>query len=179
MPNQVQSGTMLVQQSAILGFPGVPSELYCQNWRSLGALESFGFDQTVRAAGWNLFFMAEELRAVVPAWGGQSALHRGVKRLLAQTRLQHFNCLELSHVLRKYFLGIPYISIVAHPRHMQRGYQIQPIERRAQDNTAGSLQQRPSAGSILEVAAAAHVCWGDEVLHATSDGPMRMSELRP
>jgi hypothetical protein len=158
MPNQIQSGTMLVQQSAILGLPGMESELYCENWRSLAALESSGFDHTVRAAGWNLFFMAEELRAVVPAWGGQNALHRGVKRLLAQTRLQHFNCLELSQVLRKYFLGIPYISIVAHPRHMQRGHQIQSIERRAQDYTAASLQQRPSASSIAEVAAAVHVC---------------------
>ncbi len=158
MPTQVQSGTMLVQQSATLGLPGMESELYCENWRSLGALESSGFDHTVRAAGWNLFFMAAELRAVAPAWGGQNALHRGVKRLLAQTQLQHFNCLELSQVVRKYFLGIPYISIVAHPRHIQRGYQIQPIERRAQDNTAGTLQHRPSAGSIPEVAAAAHVC---------------------
>jgi hypothetical protein len=151
MTNQVQSGTMLVQQSAILGFRGVQSELYCQNWRSLGAIESLGFDQRVRAAGWNLFFMAEELRAVVPAWGGQSALQRGVKRLLAQTRLQHFNCLELSHVLRKHVLGIPYISIVAHPRHIQRGYQVQSIEQRAQDSAAGALQQRLSSGGTPEI----------------------------
>jgi hypothetical protein len=151
MPNQVQAGTVLVQQFAILGLPGVESELYSQNWRSLGALESSDFDHTVRAAGWNLFFMAGELRAVVPAWGGQKALHRGVKRLLAQTRLQHFNCLELSQVIRKNFLGIPYISVVAHPRHIQRGYQLHPIEQRAQENTAGTLQHRPSSGSTPEV----------------------------
>ena len=75
--------------------------------------------------------MAGELRAVVPAWGGQNTLRQGVKRLLAQTRLQHFNCLEVSHILKKHFLGIPYVSIAAHSRHIQEGCQMQSAEQRA------------------------------------------------
>ena len=133
MPNTIQAGTILVKQSKLLQSLGVESEPYCRNWRSLGILESSGLDQKVQAAGWHLFFMAGELRAVVPAWGGQNTMRRGVKRLLAKTRLQHFNCLELSHILRKHFLGIPYVSIAAHPRHIQEGCQIHPIEQRAQD----------------------------------------------
>ncbi len=140
MANQIQSGTMMVQQSPSLRPLGIESEAYSGSWSSLGAVESSSLDHKVRAAGWNLFFMAGELRAMVPAWGGQNTLRRGVKRLLAQTRLQHFNCLELSHVLRKYFLGVPYISITAHPRHIQRGCQIQSLELRARDNAAGALQ---------------------------------------
>ena len=137
MPNQVQAGTMMVRQSAVLAL-GVESEIYSENWRSLGVLESSGLDRKVRAKGWNLFFMASEIRAVVPAWGGQNTLRRGVKRLLAQTRRQHFNCLEVSHILRKHFLGIPYVSIAAHSRHIQEGCQIQSIEQRAQDSGDGA-----------------------------------------
>lgn len=133
MPNQIQAGTMMVQQSAILQSLEVDSESYCQNWRSLGVTESLDLDRKVRAAGGSLFFMASEIRAVVPAWGGQNTLRRGVKRLLAQTRLQHFNCLEVSHILKKHFLGIPYVSIAAHSRHIQKGSQIHSIEQRAQD----------------------------------------------
>jgi len=133
MPNQIQAGTMMVQQSAILQSLEVDSEPYCRNWRSSGVTESLGLDRKVRAAGGSLFFMASEIRAVVPAWGGQNTLRRGVKRLLAQTRLQHFNCLEVSHILKKHFLGIPYVSIAAHSRHIQEGSQIHSIEQRAQD----------------------------------------------
>jgi hypothetical protein len=104
MPNTIQAGTILVKQSTLLQSLGVESEIYSENWRSLGILESSGLDQKVRAAGWHLFFMAGELRAVVPAWGGQNTLRRGVKRLLAQTQVQHFNCLEVSHILKKHFL---------------------------------------------------------------------------
>src|SRR5271165_800425 len=127
MPNQIQAGTMMVQQSASMQPLGIESEPYSGNWSSLGILESSGLDRKVRAAGWSLFFMAGELRAVVPAWGGQSTLLPGVKRLLAQTRLQHFNCLEVTHILKRRFLGIPYVSIAAHSRHIQDGCQIQSI----------------------------------------------------
>ena len=133
MPNQIQAGTMILHQSAMFDTLDVESEPYVRNWRSLGILESSGLDRKVRAKGWNLFFMAGELRAVVPAWGGNNTLRRGVKRLLAQTRLQHLNCLEVSHILRKHFLGVPYLSIVAHARHLQEGSQIQSSQQRSQD----------------------------------------------
>jgi len=133
MPNQIQAGTMLLHQSAALRSLNVESEPYFQQWSSLGPVESSGLDQKVHAIGWNLFFMAGEIRAVVPAWGGHNTLRRGVKRLLAQAQLQNLNCLEVTHVLRKYFLGIPYLSIAAHSRHLQEGSQIQSIEQRTHD----------------------------------------------
>ena len=132
MPNQIQAGTMIVQQSASLRPLEIESEPYSKSWRSLGTLASSGLDRKVRVAGWKLFFMAGELKAVVPAWGGQKTLGRGVQRLLAQTRSQHFNCLEITHIVRKHFLGIPYVSIAAHSRHIQRGPQIESVARRAQ-----------------------------------------------
>jgi hypothetical protein len=133
MPNQIQAGTMMIQQSPSIGPLGIESEPYSGSWRSLGILESSGLDRKVRAAKWSLFFMADEMRAVVPAWGGQNTLRRGVKRLLAQTQMQHFNCLEVTHILKRHFLGIPYVSIAAHSRHIQDGCQIQSIEQRSQD----------------------------------------------
>lgn len=136
MTNQIQAGTMVVQQSVILQSLGVESEPYYKNWRSLGILDSSGLDHKLRVAGWNLFFMVEELRAVVPAWGGQNTVRRGLKRLLTQTRLQHFNCMEVSHILRKRFLGIPYVSIAAHPRHIQKSCSIRSSEQRTQDGGA-------------------------------------------
>jgi hypothetical protein len=142
MPNQIQVGTMMVQQSENLHVLGIESEPYSASWRSLGVLESSGLDRKIRDAGWKLFFMAGELKTLVPAWGGQKTLGRGVKRLLAQSRSEHFNCLEVTNILRKRFLGIPYVSIAGHSRHIQLGSQIQSAERRAQDSArdSGSTQ---------------------------------------
>ena len=143
MSKQIQAGTIMVQQLASLQPLGIESEPYSGSWRALGALESSGLDRKLRDAGWNLFFMAEELRAVVPAWGGPKTLRRGVNRLLAQTGAQHFNCMELTHVLRKRYLGIPYVSIAAHSRHIQPGSHIESIEQRKQNVVGGGGGSKP------------------------------------
>ena len=136
MPYQIQAGTMIVFQSANLQPLALNSEPYFRNWRSLGIAESLGLDRLVRAKGLNFFFLVGEIRAFVPAWGGHNTLRRGVKRLLAQIQLLHFNCLEVTDVRRKYFLGVPYLSISANPRHIQQGCQIQSIAQRSRNGGA-------------------------------------------
>jgi len=136
MPNQIQAGTMIVQSSVHLQSLEIQSEPYYEGWRSLGSLESAGLDNKIRAAGWKLFFMAGELKTVVAGWGGESTLRRGIKRLLTQTRLQHFNCFELTTILKRRFLGIPYVSLAGHSRHIQLGSQIRSAAQRAHDSAS-------------------------------------------
>lgn len=133
MPNHIQAGTIMVQPSEGLRSLGIESEPYCESWQSLGVSESLGLARKVRDSGWKLFYMAEELKTAVPAWGGQKTLRQGVKRLLSHARLQHFNCLELTHMRKKRFLGIPYVSIAAHSRHLQQGSQIRSLAQRVED----------------------------------------------
>ena len=130
MSNTIQAGTMLVQQSALLHSLGAQGEYYSDQWCSLGTHESAELDRKLRAAGWNFFFIADELRTIVPPWGGQKTLRAAVKRLLARTRAQQFNCMQLSNILRERFLGIPFVSVVAHARHVQQGSRIESFEQR-------------------------------------------------
>ena len=138
MSNTIQAGTMLVQQSALPHSLRTQGEIYSDQWCSLGAQESAGLDRKLRNAGWNLFFMADELRTIVPPWGGQKTLRAGVKRLLARTSAQQFNCMQLSDILRERFLGIPFVSVVAHARHAQQGSRIESLEQRT-SNGHGSM----------------------------------------
>lgn len=131
--NPIQVGTIMAQPSANLQAFGIKSNFYAGTWQLLEIVESSGLDRRVRAAGWKLFFIAGELRTVVPAWGGDKSLSRGVRRLLARTRAQHFNCMELTNIARKHFLGVPFISIAAHSRHIQQGSEIQSLERRTRN----------------------------------------------
>ena len=133
MPNHIQAGTIMVQPSETLRSLGIVGEKYCEGWQSLGVSESSGLDRKIHDSGWKLFYMAEELKTGIPAWGGEKTLRRGVKRLLSRTRLQHFNCLELTYILKKRFLGIPYVSIAAHSRHIQQESQIQSMAQRVKE----------------------------------------------
>jgi len=130
MSNEIQAGTVLVQQSALLDSLGTQGENYSDQWCSLGTIESAELDRKLRAAGWNFFFVADELRTIVPPCGGERTLRAGVKRLLARTEAQQFNCMQLSNILRERFLGIPFLSVVAHARHVQQSSRIESIEQR-------------------------------------------------
>jgi len=130
MSNEIQAGTVLVQQSALLHLLGTQGENYSDQWCSLGTNESAELDRKLRAAGWNFFFIADELRTIVPPWGGEKTLRAGVKRLLARTRAQQFNCMQLSNIFHERFLGVPFVSVVAHARHIQQGSRMESFEQR-------------------------------------------------
>jgi hypothetical protein len=130
MSNAIQAGTVLVQQSALPTSLGTQGENYSDQWCSLGENESAELDRKLRAAGWNFFFIAAELRTIVPPWGGAKTLRAGVKRLLARTRAQQFNSMQLSNILRERFLGIPFLSVVAHARHIQQSSRMESLVQR-------------------------------------------------
>ena len=83
MPNHIQAGTIMVQPSESLHSLGIESEAYCETWQSLGVRESSALDRKLRDSGWNLFYMADELKTAVPAWGGRYVASRGKAALIA------------------------------------------------------------------------------------------------
>jgi hypothetical protein len=48
-------------------------------------------------------------------------IHAALKRLIANVKLQKCNCLEIDDVATHSLLGMPYVSVSAHPRHIQKG----------------------------------------------------------
>ena len=51
----------------------------------------------------------------------QKALRAAFKRLIADVKSQHCNSIEITRVTGKSFLSVPYVSVSAHPRHLQKG----------------------------------------------------------
>jgi hypothetical protein len=79
------------------------------------------FERTVQEAGWTFFFMAGEIKAVAFGFDKRKAIHSALKRLIAEVRSQHCNSIEITQVTGKTFLKVPYVSVFAHPRHLQKG----------------------------------------------------------
>ena len=71
--------------------------------------------------GWTLFYMAGGIRTTAFGFEKQGMIRAALKRLIAMVRLQKCNCLEIDDVVMHSFLGIPYVSIAGHSRHIQKG----------------------------------------------------------
>jgi hypothetical protein len=118
MPSAVQVGTILMS-----GWPqllGVESEPYSKNWSMAKALDGCALDRKIRAAGWNFFFIASQVKSISIGAPGTKQIGQALHRILGKVSGRHFNGLEVTGIVAKRFLGLPYTVVSAHSRHVQK-----------------------------------------------------------
>ncbi len=120
MTPTVQVGTILIaDRPRITQFLALESEPYSGKWSIVRGLDGFALDRKIHAAGWNFFFMAAEVKVRLFGPLGTTNIKSAVRRILAKVRPQSFNCLEVTGIVAKRFLGMRYATVSAHSRHIQ------------------------------------------------------------
>src|SRR2546430_15550736 len=116
----VQAGTILIEDQPLMAqVLGLESEPYFKNWGVVKNFDRFALDRKIHAAGWNFFFMAAEVKMMFFGSLGPTKLRNAIRRILVKVRPQSFNCLEVTRIVTKHFLGIRYATVFAHSRHIQ------------------------------------------------------------
>lgn len=126
MPHEVQVGTILMSEWPPLF--GLETESYSGHWSVVKALDGFALDRRIRAAGWNFFFIAAEVKVIFLGSLGAEKIQHALNRILGKVSRQHFNGLEVTGIVAKRFLGLPYAVISAHSRHVQQSCYLDPAE---------------------------------------------------
>lgn len=101
--------------------------VFLPGWKAVKDLDGYQLGRKIEEAQWNFFYLAGEIRVTVPGSDGSKTLRRAVKRALAKQAKQ-FNSLEIASVVAKRFLGLPFMSVVAHTRHIQQGTRLVPAK---------------------------------------------------
>jgi len=99
---------------------GLESEPCSGEWSLLKVLDGFALDRKIHAAGWNFFFMAAETKVMFFGSVGAVKIQNALKRILEKVKPQQFNGLEVTQIVARHFLGVPYVTVSAHSRHMQQ-----------------------------------------------------------
>jgi hypothetical protein len=121
MPQTVQVGTILVKESPLMPeLPEVEIQPCSGNWNLVKTLDGFALDRKIRGAGWNFFFMAAEVKAMFFGALGEKKIQNALHRIFGKVRQQPYNALEVTGIVRKCFLGVPYTLVLAHSRHIQQ-----------------------------------------------------------
>jgi len=140
MSQTLKVGTILMKMKEWVGVPDLPgleTRLGFGEWSVVTAPDAFALDRTIHAAGWNFFFMAAEVKTMFLGFLGEEKMRRALKRILAKVQLQHFNGLEITGITARHFLGVPYVTVSAHSRHMQQSCNLDSSEvRRTSQNDA-------------------------------------------
>ena len=106
------------------------SEPYFENWSVVKLHDGSTLDKKVHAAGWNFLFMAEEIKSTFFGAIRASKIEGAMRRIAEKIQHKHFNCLEVTAIVAKRFLGMPYATVSAHSRHIQQGNRLGSIESR-------------------------------------------------
>jgi|SRR5579871_775744 len=138
MPQNINVGTILVKEW--LGMPklaGLDTEPCVGEWSLVKVIDAFALEREIHAAEWHLFFMATEVKTMFFGFLGEEKIKCALKRILAKVKLQHFNAVEVTDITAGRFLGIPYVTVSAHSRHMQQSCNLDSSEsRRTSQNDA-------------------------------------------
>ena len=133
MADKIKTGTILIKEGALLPESlRFESEPYSKGWRLVKDFDSRGLDRKIREAGWTFFFMAGGANVTAVGSDLEKTTHRAVKRVLASMKSDRLNCLEIGQIVVKRFLGLPYVAVTAHPRHIQESMFLFHAERPAE-----------------------------------------------
>jgi hypothetical protein len=122
MTKNIQVGTILMS-----GWPqpfdlqdSVQKDHYSGIWSVVETIDGIALDPKIRNAGWNFFFIASEVKSIFFGAIGAGGIERALRRILGKVKQENFNGLEVTGIVAKRFLGLPYAVVTAHSRHLQR-----------------------------------------------------------
>jgi hypothetical protein len=134
MTSHVQVGTILIEDRPLMAQTlAIESDPYVGSWSVVRSLDGFALDRKIRAAGWNFFFMAGEVKAMFFGVVGANNVRKALKRILAKVSDHNFNCLEVTGIAAKHFAGVPYTLISANWRHIQESCRLDSALQRLAD----------------------------------------------
>jgi hypothetical protein len=131
VPLAVKVGSILMKDwPGMTQLLGIESEPCSGEWSLLKVLDTSTLDRKIHAAGWNFFFMAAEVKVTVLGSIGTAKIQNALKRILEKVKQHHFNSLEVTEIVANSFLGVPYVTVSAHSRHMQKSCYLNSAEAR-------------------------------------------------
>jgi hypothetical protein len=120
MTQTIEIGSLLVKSGTLLPESvQLDSDQYLKGWSLVRNLGSSGMDRKLCEVGWTFFYMAGEVNAIAFGSDSEETTCRAIKKLIANMKSDRFNCLEISRVAAESFLGVPYVTVAAHERHIQ------------------------------------------------------------
>ena len=159
MSNPLRIGTVLVRTDTFVPESvWVQRETFCDEWQAITNLGGDDLDRQIREDGWSLMFMGGAISGT--SWGSWSgtAIRCAAIRVLKKTRASKFNAFEITGIHARRFLGVPYVVVTGHSRHLQQSTVLQSIAERIHQaarivpsSTSGKINVTPiSAPAVVK-----------------------------
>jgi hypothetical protein len=121
MADAITAGTILIEDGTVIADSMVlRREPYASGWASL-MFSYRELEKEVSKADWNLFYIASDIKKNAFGFDRKKNLRTAVDRVIMAVKANHCNCLEITQVTPSSFFKLPYVTVTAHSRHIQKG----------------------------------------------------------
>ena len=116
----ITNGLILIEEGTLLPDSiGLETAFYPGGWASASSYKG-QLEEELRTAGWIFYLLADAIRTISFGVNRQKMVHAALRRIIGQVKLQRCNCVQIDEVAAHSLLGIPYVSISAHVRHIAK-----------------------------------------------------------
>ena len=156
MLSPLKIGTVLVETDTFIPESvWVQKETFTPGWQAITNLTGDDLDRQIRREGWNFIFMVGALQGA--SWGSWSdvAIRCAAIRVLKKTQTTKLNAFEITGIHARRFLGVPYIVVTGHSRHLQESTVLQNIAERIHQAARAVPSSTSDGVSVVPVPAPA------------------------
>lgn len=131
MPATLKTGAVLIKRGTLIpdGL-SFESEPCAPGWRLVENLDGRSLGRRIHEAGWTFFDMDGEINVTVFGFDERKTVRKAVEQILANPKSEKFNSLEITRVTSvasTRFLGVTYVTVCAHSRHIKESPILVPI----------------------------------------------------
>ncbi|MBS1851493.1 MAG: hypothetical protein JST79_11310 [Acidobacteria bacterium] len=153
-PQEIRTGSVLVKSDVRLpDSAGFESKRFGP-WRLLTKADGFEVERALSEAGWHFFFMVPQIAFGALSVKPNKAIRAALKKVFVAVEKQGFNALEIAEVTAKGILGLHYVKVVVHARHVKNSPFLRDLDPyyvpRGVWNGKGVLRRRAEIGRMIK-----------------------------
>lgn len=127
MADRAKAGSILIRDGTILPPSlSITTDAFLPNWRIVTSHDRSTLARSIEGCNWYFFYLAGNSRTTVLGGDSLTVLRKAVKRILMKRGDNDFNSLEVTKVVSRHFLGVPFTTFTAHSRHIQERVALLP-----------------------------------------------------
>jgi hypothetical protein len=121
MPVKAKDGVIFIREGTILPpMLSVTTEAFMPNWRIVTSHDRSALARSIEGCDWHFFYLAGDIQTTVLGGNTRRVLRKAVKAILTKRADDKLNSLEITAIVSRRFLGIPFTTFTAHSRQIQQ-----------------------------------------------------------
>jgi hypothetical protein len=127
MPDSPNDGIIFIRDGTTLPpILSVTTDAFIPNWRIVTSPNRSTLARNIEGCDWYFFYLAGDIQTTVLGGDTRRVLRKALKAILAKLGNDRLNSIEITAIVSRRLLGVPFTTFTAHSRQIQQRIALVP-----------------------------------------------------